>query len=74
MKVCLKGSNPKNMDYSKYVLSELSTFDVRFPTSDFQHGSDAIHLNPDYSAPYVVLHFKNTNNSNDVLKGKHAHM
>ena len=30
--------------------------DVRFPTSDFQDGSDAVHKDPDYSCVYVVLH------------------
>ncbi|XP_008306481.1 mitochondrial enolase superfamily member 1 isoform X1 [Cynoglossus semilaevis] len=30
--------------------------DVRFPTSTEQHGSDAMHTDPDYSTAYVVLH------------------
>ncbi|XP_060919994.1 mitochondrial enolase superfamily member 1 [Labrus mixtus] len=29
--------------------------DVRFPTSLEQHGSDAMHTDPDYSAAYVVI-------------------
>ena len=29
--------------------------DLRFPTSDEAHGSDAMHSDPDYSAAYVVL-------------------
>uniref|UniRef100_A0A7N5ZSS8 Mitochondrial enolase superfamily member 1 n=1 Tax=Anabas testudineus TaxID=64144 RepID=A0A7N5ZSS8_ANATE len=29
--------------------------DVRFPTSSEQHGSDAMHSDPDYSAAYVVI-------------------
>ena len=29
--------------------------DVRFPTSDFQDGSDAVHKDPDYSCVYVIL-------------------
>ncbi len=29
--------------------------DLRFPTSDEAHGSDAMHTDPDYSAAYVVL-------------------
>jgi L-fuconate dehydratase len=29
--------------------------DVRFPTSAGRHGSDAMHVDPDYSAAYVVL-------------------
>jgi L-fuconate dehydratase len=34
---------------------ELDVLDVRFPTSDGLHGSDAMHPDPDYSAAYVVL-------------------
>ncbi len=29
--------------------------DLRFPTSEGLHGSDAKHTNPDYSAPYLIL-------------------
>ncbi|MFM7051562.1 MAG: enolase C-terminal domain-like protein, partial [Planctomycetota bacterium] len=29
--------------------------DLRFPTSEEAHGSDAVHVDPDYSAAYVVL-------------------
>lgn len=35
---------------------KLTVTDVRFPTSLEQHGSDAMHTDPDYSAAYVVLH------------------
>jgi L-fuconate dehydratase len=34
---------------------ELSTYDVRFPTSRQLDGSDAMNPDPDYSAAYVVL-------------------
>lgn len=34
---------------------DLTVRDVRFPTSLEQHGSDAMHTNPDYSAAYVVI-------------------
>ncbi len=37
------------------VITELEMFDVRFPTSEELHGSDAMHVDPDYSAAYVVL-------------------
>ena len=37
------------------VITEISVHDVRFPTSDFQDGSDAIHADPDYSCVYVIL-------------------
>ncbi|HTA07982.1 MAG TPA: enolase C-terminal domain-like protein [Streptosporangiaceae bacterium] len=33
----------------------LDCFDVRFPTSLEHHGSDAMNLDPDYSAAYAVL-------------------
>src|SRR4051794_2248851 len=33
--------------------------DVRFPTSEGLHGSDAMHPDPDYSAVYVVLETDN---------------
>jgi L-fuconate dehydratase len=29
--------------------------DLRFPTSEEAHGSDAVHVDPDYSAAYVTL-------------------
>ena len=34
---------------------KLSAMDVRFPTSEYLDGSDAIHKDPDYSATYVVI-------------------
>ncbi len=33
----------------------ISVSDIRFPTSKDLTGSDAIHTDPDYSAPYVVI-------------------
>ncbi|MBK8976275.1 MAG: fuconate dehydratase [Planctomycetes bacterium] len=36
-------------------ITGLDTFDVRFPTSREQHGSDAMNVDPDYSAAYVIL-------------------
>ncbi len=38
------------------VIEWLEVNDVRFPTSLEQHGSDAMNLNPDYSAAYLTLH------------------
>jgi L-fuconate dehydratase len=35
---------------------DLTTFDIRFPTSRTLDGSDAMNEVPDYSAAYVVLH------------------
>jgi L-fuconate dehydratase len=36
-------------------ITALRARDIRFPTSDQQDGSDAMHTDPDYSAAYVVL-------------------
>lgn len=36
-------------------IERLTVRDIRFPTSDELHGSDAIHKDPDYSCAYVVL-------------------
>lgn len=37
------------------TITGLTVQDLRFPTSDDLHGSDAIHVDPDYSCPYVTL-------------------
>jgi L-fuconate dehydratase len=37
-------------------ITRLETLDVRFPTSRSLDGSDAMNPDPDYSAPYVILH------------------
>jgi L-fuconate dehydratase len=37
------------------VISELTVIDLRFPTSRTHAGTDAVHVDPDYSAAYVVL-------------------
>src|SRR3954454_2474527 len=37
------------------TITDLETFDVRFPTSRDLDGSDAVNVDPDYSAAYVVL-------------------
>lgn len=37
------------------TISEFRAYDVRFPTSRFLDGSDAMNPDPDYSAAYVVL-------------------
>ncbi|XP_006634369.2 mitochondrial enolase superfamily member 1 [Lepisosteus oculatus] len=39
----------------KGKITKLSVSDVRFPTSLEQHGSDAMHPDPDYSVAYVVI-------------------
>ncbi|HEY4232375.1 MAG TPA: enolase C-terminal domain-like protein, partial [Lacipirellulaceae bacterium] len=36
-------------------IRDWQVFDVRFPTSDRADGSDAMHVDPDYSAAYVIL-------------------
>ena len=37
------------------TIRELEVLDLRFPTSRTQAGTDAIHVDPDYSAAYVLL-------------------
>jgi L-fuconate dehydratase len=36
-------------------ITDFETFDIRFPTSRDQDGTDAMHVDPDYSAAYVIL-------------------
>ena len=36
-------------------ITDLRTFDLRFPTSQSRDGSDAMNPDPDYSAAYVIL-------------------
>ena len=40
---------------SSAIIVGLDTADVRFPTSRWLHGSDALNVDPDYSAAYVTL-------------------
>src|SRR5207248_1712257 len=37
------------------IIRELHVIDLRFPTSKTFAGTDAVHVDPDYSAAYVVL-------------------
>ncbi|XP_037311710.2 mitochondrial enolase superfamily member 1 isoform X2 [Pungitius pungitius] len=39
-----------------HKITGVTVRDVRFPTSLEQHGSDAMHTDPDYSTAYVVIH------------------
>ena len=36
-------------------ITDVVVRDIRFPTSQFLYGSDAMHRDPDYSAAYVIL-------------------
>ena len=36
-------------------ITQLRTYDLRFPTSESLDGSDAMNPDPDYSAAYVIL-------------------
>ncbi|MFT5126061.1 MAG: L-fuconate dehydratase, partial [Verrucomicrobiales bacterium] len=36
-------------------ITAVNVVDIRFPTSDELHGSDAMNKDPDYSAVYVTL-------------------
>ena len=47
------------------VVTELTTHDIRFPTSRTLDGSDAMNPDPDYSAAYLVL----STDSDDGLEG-----
>lgn len=38
------------------IITNLTAYDLRFPTSRLLDGSDAMNPDPDYSAAYVVLH------------------
>ena len=42
-------------------ITNLTVDDVRFPTSKDLTGSDAIHIDPDYSATYVTIHTTDNN-------------
>ena len=37
------------------TITDLQVFDIRFPTSRTNAGTDAMHTDPDYSAAYVIL-------------------
>src|SRR5215212_1567581 len=37
------------------TISRVETLDIRFPTSRTLDGSDAMNLDPDYSAAYVII-------------------
>ncbi len=43
------------MSNQSITIIDLRVRDIRFPTSDALHGSDAIHVDPDYSCAYVTL-------------------
>jgi L-fuconate dehydratase len=45
-------AGPKSM---AITITNLSVLDLRFPTSRDKVGTDAIHVDPDYSAAYVIL-------------------
>ncbi len=47
-------SSPREDFVSPRIL-ELTAHDVRFPTSDFGDGSDAMNPDPDYSAAFAIL-------------------
>jgi len=38
------------------IVRDLEVLDLRFPTSRTHAGTDAVHVDPDYSAAYVILH------------------
>ena len=52
------GSTFVRSDVEDGCICCMKVYDVRFPTSDGGHGSDAIHKDPDYSCVYVELETK----------------
>lgn len=38
------------------LITSAEVRDIRFPTSRYKHGSDAMNPDPDYSAAYIILH------------------
>jgi|TARA_B110000208_G_scaffold61587_2_gene79978 L-fuconate dehydratase len=52
------GSTFVRSDVEDGCICSMKVYDVRFPTSDGGHGSDAIHKDPDYSCVYVELETK----------------
>lgn len=42
-------------------ITGFKTLDIRFPTSNEKHGSDAMNPDPDYSAAYLILETDNPN-------------
>jgi L-fuconate dehydratase len=47
------------MSGAKEIFSHFEVSDVRFPTSRDRDGSDAMNVDPDYSAAYVIVHTSN---------------
>ena len=43
------------MSSSAVRITDLDVLDIRFPTSRNLDGSDAMNLDPDYSAAYVIV-------------------
>lgn len=43
------------------TITRVSVDDIRFPTSQGSHGSDAIHKDPDYSCAYVMISVSDVN-------------
>jgi L-fuconate dehydratase len=43
------------MEGEELKITDLHVLDLRFPTSRDKVGSDAVHVDPDYSAAYVIL-------------------
>lgn len=48
------------------IITNVTTHDLRAPTSRTLAGSDAVHVDPDYSAAYVVLHTDSGHNGHGM--------
>src|ERR1700748_1635636 len=52
----IAGKKPETIvNKSQLKITDVRVLDLRFPTSLTRIGSDAVNLNPDYSAAYVIL-------------------
>src|SRR5271170_1311519 len=47
------------MTPEREIFTHFEVLDVRFPTSRDRDGSDAMNVDPDYSAAYVIVHTSN---------------
>ena len=53
--ISVSGTSVKIGTTVNMKIRDLAVLDLRFPTSRTHAGTDAVHVDPDYSAAYVVL-------------------
>ena len=54
---------------SKSTITNIIVRDIRFPTSLTLDGSDAVNVDPDYSATYIVLETDGTRGLRGLCEG-----